>query len=245
MKRGVVIQARMGATRLPGKPLMEIGHETMLSLVVKRARRARAADLTVVATGASPRDEVIVEHARTLGVETFCGDEEDVLHRYYGAAKAFGLDVIVRITADCPLIEPNIIDKVVTAFTDALPAVDFAANTLRRTYPQGLDVEVASFAALKRAWQEADKPYQRAHVFPYIYEHPDQFNLIGVADECDRSWMRWTVDMKEDLDFVRVVYHKLGDDDMFSWKDVLSLLEREPELLEINRHIRQKALMEG
>jgi len=245
MKRVAIIQARMGSTRLPGKVLLDIGEQTMLARVVNRVRRAKTVDAIVVATTTSERDDVIAEYARTLGVKTFRGDEDNVLSRYYLAASAYNASVVARITADCPLIEPEIIDKVVIAFLDASPKADFASNTLDRSYPLGLDVEVASFAALERAWREADKAHQRIHVFPYIYENPDKFNLISVADGQDHSLMRWTVDTKEDLEFVRAVYKRLGNNNGMSWREVLAVLGREPELLEINKHVRQKQVGEG
>src|SRR2546425_10357183 len=166
MKRVAIIQARMGSTRLPGKVLLDIGEQTMLARVVNRARRAKTVDTIVVATTTSERDDVIVEYARTLGVKTFRGDEDNVLSRYYLAARAYNASMVARITADCPLIDPEIIDKVVIAFLDAYPKADFASNALARTYPRGLDVEVASFAALERAWRGGEKAYQRIYVFP-------------------------------------------------------------------------------
>jgi spore coat polysaccharide biosynthesis protein SpsF len=245
MKRVAIIQARMGSTRLPGKVLLDIGEQTMLARVVNRVRCAKTVDAIVVATTTSERDDAIVEYARTLGVKAFRGDEDDVLSRYYLAAKAYNAGMVARVTADCPLIDPEIIDKVVMAFLDAYPKVDFASNTLARTYPRGLDAEVASFAALERSWREAEKAYQRIHVFPYIYENPDKFNLISVTDGGDHSLMRWTVDTKEDLEFVRAVYKRLGNNNGMSWREVLAVLAREPELLEINKHVRQKQVGEG
>jgi spore coat polysaccharide biosynthesis protein SpsF len=245
MRRVLLIQARMGSSRLPGKVMMDIGGETMLARVVRRVRRAASADTVAVATTLSEKDEAVARHARELGVEAFRGDEERVLDRYYEAARFFRADAVIRITADCPLADPELVDKVAEAFEGASPPADFAANTLQRTYPHGLDVEMSSFSALKRAWEEANKPYQRAHVYPYIYEHPEKFSLVSVADGTDRSGLRWTVDTAEDLAFVREIYRRLGGDGLFSWREVLRLLEREPELSALNRGVRQKAVEEG
>jgi spore coat polysaccharide biosynthesis protein SpsF len=165
----------------------------------------------------------------------------DVLDRFYRGARQLGADPVVRITADCPLIDPEIIDRVIGAFLSASPEADFAANTLQRTYPRGLDVEVASFEALERIWREAREPHQRAHVFPYVYEHPERFVVVSVTDEQDRSWMRWTVDTEEDLAFARAVCQALGEREGASWREVLALLAREPGLVDINRHVQQKA----
>jgi spore coat polysaccharide biosynthesis protein SpsF len=149
---------------------------------------------------------------------------------------------VVRITADCPLIDPEITGKTVAAFLESRP--DYASNVVTRTYPRGLDTEVVSFNTLSRAWQEARKPFEREHVTPYIYEHPDKFKILSVTGETDLSSHRWTVDTPEDLEFVRAIYSRFGDAP-FHLQHVLGLLEREPALMEINRSVEQKALHEG
>jgi spore coat polysaccharide biosynthesis protein SpsF (cytidylyltransferase family) len=243
MRRVAVIQARMGSTRLPGKVLADIGGRTMLGRVVARARRASTLDEVVVATSTLPEDEAVAREGARLGTSVFRGSEQDVLDRYHGAAREFRADVVVRITSDCPLIEPEVIDRVGTEFARA--AVDYASNVTPQTYPRGLDVEVMTADALSRAWREAREPHQRVHVTPYIYQHPELFRLLPLVAERDYSGHRWTVDTPEDLAFVRAVYERLGDSDLVSWRDVLALLEREPELAGLNRHVRQKALEEG
>ena len=234
----------MGSTRLPGKVLADIGGATMLGRVVARARRAATLDEIVVATSTLPEDEMVAREAARLGAPVFRGDEQDVLDRYYRAAREFGADVIVRITADCPLTEPEVIDRVGEEF--ARGGGDYASNSILPTYPRGLDVEVMTAAALSRAWREATRPYERSHVTPYIYKHPEVFRLLPVScPEGDYSDHRWTVDTPEDLAFVREVYGCLGGSDNLSWREVLDLLARRPELAEMNRHVRQKALEEG
>jgi spore coat polysaccharide biosynthesis protein SpsF len=156
-----VIQARMGSTRLPGKVLRDIGGKTMLARVVRRMQCAASLSQVVVATTTSPADKAIVAECERLGIPAFRGDEQDVLDRYYQAAQAHRADVVVRVTSDCPLIDPGVVDEVVRAFLDAEP--DYASNTLERTYPRGLDTEVMTMAALARAWREAQEPYQHAH----------------------------------------------------------------------------------
>ncbi len=243
MKTVAIIQARMGSTRLPGKVLMDIGGRTMLARVVERTRRARRIEAVVVAATAEPRDDAIVEECRRLDVPVTRGSVEDVLDRYRRAATDSSADPIVRITSDCPLLEPAVVDQVVEAFQLGHP--DYASNVLERTFPQGLDVEVVGRAALERAWNAAKQPYERVHVTPYIYQHPDVFRLLGVRADGDYGGYRWTVDTAEDLAFVREVYARLGADGRFGWRDILQLLENEPHLLELNRHVRQKALEEG
>jgi spore coat polysaccharide biosynthesis protein SpsF len=238
-----IVQARMGSTRLPGKVLLDLAGRTMLARVVRRVGRAAGIDELVVATTVASADDPIVEECRQLGVACFRGSEPDVLDRYYRAAGAHQADVAVRITADCPLIDPGETGRVIRAFFERKP--DYASNVLRRTYPRGLDTEVMTAATLARAWREADEPYQRTHVTPYIYQHPESFRLLAVTGEQDRSVHRWTVDSRDDLEFVRAVYLRMDGDDAFSWQGVLRLLCEEPWLAELNRHVRHKQLVEG
>jgi spore coat polysaccharide biosynthesis protein SpsF len=166
----------------------------------------------------------------------------DVLDRYYRAASEYHAEVVVRITSDCPMIDPQIVDKTVSAFLKEYP--DYASNTCVRTYPRGLDTEVMTFAALERAWSEARYPYQRTHVTPYLYENPGLFRILSVTAEADHSAYRWTVDTREDLEFVRAVYSRLKTA-RFSFSDALNLMQHEPELAQINRSVPQKAVHEG
>ncbi len=238
-----IIQARMGSTRLPGKVLRDIAGDTMLARVVRRTQLARTLSAVVVATTTAAADSPVVTECDRLGIPAFRGDEQDVLDRYWQAAHACQADVVVRITADCPLIDPGVVDLVVTAFQAARP--DYASNVLERTYPRGLDTEVMTLAALRSAWRQADQPYQRAHVTPYIYQNPERFRLLSVKADADTSNYRWTVDTAADLTFVQAVFERLGSDGTFTWRAVLELLAREPELADINRDTQQKALHEG
>jgi spore coat polysaccharide biosynthesis protein SpsF len=243
MKISAIIQARMSSTRLPGKVLMDLGGETVLARVVRRLRRATLIDEIVVATTNSPADHSIVRECQRVSVRVFRGEENDVLDRYYHAAQCISAEGIVRITSDCPLIDPEITDHTVRSFLEHRP--DYTSNALQRTYPRGLDTEVMTWEALARAWREARLSYQRAHVTPYIYENPDRFYILPVKGEVDHSGHRWTLDTAEDLAFIRAVYDRVDNDDSFSWRDVLALVEREPELMDLNRDVMQKALHEG
>ncbi|MCK4791583.1 MAG: glycosyltransferase family protein [Desulfobacteraceae bacterium] len=236
-----IIQARTGATRLPGKVLEELAGEPMLTRVVNRTRRAKTLDAVVVATTTQPADDVIVGLCQERDWPFFRGSENDILDRYYRAALAFQADVVVRITSDCPLIEPEIIDKIVNEFLSCYPKTDYVSNSLVPTFPRGLDVEVMSFDALKRAWHEDDNPIWREHVTPYIYHQPEKFKIRNVANDTDYSYMRWTVDTPEDLTFARKIYEHFQND-TFTWRQVLHLLELHPEWLEINRHVQQKVV---
>ncbi len=230
----------MGSTRLPGKVLKDLQGETVLARVVSRLRRSRLIAELLVATTDRPPDDAIVAECRKLSVPVSRGDQEDVLDRYFRAAQLAKAEIVVRITADCPLIDPEISDRTVAAFLAARP--DYASNVLTRMYPRGLDTEVLSFDALARAWREARKPYEREHVTPYIYERPADFKLLSVLSDEDHSDHRWTVDTPEDLEFARAVYSRFERDAAFSWREVLALLEREPSLNKINRSVMQKVL---
>jgi len=237
-----IIQARMGSSRLPGKVSMDLGGETVLGRVVRRLQRSRHISKIVVATTTVPADEVIVAECDRLEVLCFRGSEHDVLDRYYQAARANAADAVVRITSDCPLIDPELVDETVEVFRDE--HADYASNVFPRTYPRGLDTEVFSFDALDRAWREAREAHQREHVTPYLYEHPQIFKLASLSGAADYSRYRWTLDTLEDLELLRTIYSRFHGRDDFSWKEVLRLMEREPELAELNSQVLQKSVRE-
>ena len=238
MKVVAIVQARMGSTRLPGKVLKDLAGETMLARVIGRLHRAKRIDEVLVATTGESADDAIVDECRKLLIEVSRGDQDDVLDRYFKAAEFASADVVVRITSDCPLIDPEITDKTIARFLDELP--DYASNTIVRTYPRGLDTEVMSFFALSRAWQKAQKPYEREHVTPYLHDHPSEFRLVSVVGDRDYSAHRWTVDTPGDFLFVQAVYNRLKSEGIFSWREVLDLLDREPELADLNRCVAQE-----
>ena len=240
MKVTAIIQARMGSTRLPGKVLMDLGGETVLGRVVRRLRRGRLIDDIIVATTNCAVDDAIVRECQRHDVPCFRGSENDVLDRYYRAARKYASEAVVRITADCPVIDPQIVDETIRAFKDH--CADYASNGLLPTYPRGLDTEVFTFEALERAWCEAREPYQREHVTPYFYEHPELFSLASLRNEIDQSQHRWTLDTTEDLQLLRAIYARFDDDDDFGWGEIIQVMEREPQLAELNSHVVQKAL---
>jgi spore coat polysaccharide biosynthesis protein SpsF len=243
MKVVAIIQARMGSTRLPGKVLMDLCGATVLDRVLNRLTRSRLIQESVVATTLEPADDAIVEHCVRTARKIFRGSEQDVLDRYYRAAKQMGADVVVRITSDCPVIDPEVADATIRAFLEQ--RADYASNTRVRTYPRGLDTEVMTMQALERAWRESTKPYQREHVTPYIYENPNEFKLHGIENDTDCSQHRWTLDTPEDYQLLGTIYTRLEGRDDFAWRDVLELVEGDPALANINRHIAQKAVHQG
>jgi spore coat polysaccharide biosynthesis protein SpsF len=230
-----IIQARMGSTRLPGKVLLEVQGQPLLGHVVQRVKQAKMVEQVVVATSEASSNEAIVDFCQQAGVLCFRGSENDVLDRYYQAAKWIQADLIVRVTADCPLIDPTVIDRVVSAHLQG--AYDYTSNTLERTYPDGLDTEVFTFAALSRAWQEAKLLSEREHVTPYIWKHDEIFTIQQVTQSQDWSQLRWTVDEPEDLTFAQAVYRHLRyqPERTFLMEDVIELLKAQPELAEINQ----------
>ena len=240
MRTVCIIQARMGSTRLPGKVLEPIFDRPMLAWDVHRVRQARLLDEVVVATSTLTQDDPIVALCEREGWPHFRGSEADVLNRYYHAAQAFGAEAVVRITADCPLIDPGVLDLTVAAFRSAAPQVDYVNNVTPRTYPRGLDAEVFTFAALERAWQEDDSAW-REHVTPYIYQTPGAFRLHFVTNPVNYAHHRWTVDTRRDMELVRRIYAHFGHGD-FTWQAALALLQEHPDWADINRDVEQKSI---
>lgn len=245
-----IIQARMRSSRLPGKVLLDIDGETMLARVVNRCQRALLVKQVVVATSDEPADDAIERFCLAQDYIYFRGSLHDVLDRYYQAARRFEATIVVRVTADCPLIDPVVIDQVVDALFGGKPAPqwDFTANRLpppwKRSYPIGLDVEVCTFDALEKAWKEAKAAHQREHVMPYLYEQEGRFRVLVLDHIPNYGHLRWTVDTPEDLVLIRQIYARFGGKDDFSWLDVIDLFQEEPALAEINARVSPKMVDE-
>lgn len=223
-----LVQARMSSSRLPGKVLADLDGEPMIVRQLARIAQAETVERTVVVTSVDPSDDVLVEALSSRGIEVFRGALEDVLGRYLAAAESLGAERIVRLTADCPLTDPNVIDAVVRAHDER--EVDYASNVLQRTYPRGLDVESVTTAALRRVSDVATER-EREHVTQGIYSRPDRFTLTSVVQQVDHSDLRWTVDTLADLSFVREVYTRLRSaGGLFASTDIYELLHRHPEL---------------
>lgn len=240
MKTLAIVQARMTSTRLPGKVLLPILGKPMLVLQLERMRRAKALDGIVIATTTNSADDPIVSLARQEEVACFRGSEPDVLSRYAGAAQAYAADTIVRITSDCPLMEPGLIDQAVDAFVQANGKLDYASNMLQPSFPYGLAVEVFSRQALDQAHGEAKLDAEREHVTPYIYWRPEQFRILSIRHLSDLSHHRWTVDTPEDFELVSRIFSALYPANaQFNMQQVLQLLEDHPDWMAINSHIDQ------
>ena len=247
-KTVAIIQARMGSTRLPGKVVLDIGGKSMLDHVVHRVRRCREVDSIVVATSTLAKDQAIVEECNKLKVSVYRGSEEDVLFRYYQAAEHYEAKIVVRFCSDSPLIDPNVSDGAIRLLKDNLDTLDVCTIIAEKTYPLGLHTEALTFETLEKAHLMARKDFERSHVTPYIYENSHLFRIKNIACTPNYSHHRWTVDTQEDIDFARAIYKRMkesGKIDDFSWKDVLEIVEKEPQLSEINASIIPKPLREG
>ncbi|PIR06977.1 MAG: hypothetical protein COV55_00950 [Candidatus Komeilibacteria bacterium CG11_big_fil_rev_8_21_14_0_20_36_20] len=241
-----IIQARMSAERLPNKVIADIAGKPMIWHVVNRVKSTSKIDKVILATSDKLIDQKLVEVASQIGIDVYTGSESDVLDRYYQAAKKYKTDIIVRITGDCPLIDPNIIDKTIEYFLKNNFDYVSTAHTnksMDSAYPDGLDTEVFNFSSLEKAWKEAKLKSEREHVTPYIWNNSQIFKINTFqGDDCDQDYsqMRWTVDEERDLKFVREVYKNLYKDrNIFFMKDILNLLKDYPELLEINSDIKR------
>ncbi len=228
-----IIQARTGSTRFPGKVLKPLaGGHSLIGFLLRRLAACPALDALVVATTDRPGDDALAAHVESLGHLVFRGSESDVLDRYYQAARVFAPDIVVRITGDCPLIDPGLVAQVVAAAGE--PGVAYASNIRPPTYPDGLDVEAFTFAALEEAWREARDPFEREHVTPYL-RAPGRCKQVNLAHDTDESARRWTVDESADYDVVRgVVAHFRGRVD-FGWREVLALANEQPALFAMNQ----------
>jgi spore coat polysaccharide biosynthesis protein SpsF len=224
--------------------LADIEGVPMILRVARRVAWAETVDEVVVATTTQPVDDPLAELCEAQKLACFRGHATDVLDRVYRAARDHASDVVVRITGDCPVIDPGVIDQTVSAFLASDPPVDLALNRFvdDRTFPIGLDTEVCSFAALETAWREADQPYQREHVLPFLYDPPGHFRVLHVRNDEDLGSLRWTVDTPQDLAFIRAVYAHFAPRDDFGWREILELVRSEPKLAALNADVEHKPL---
>jgi spore coat polysaccharide biosynthesis protein SpsF len=238
----IIVQARMGSTRLPGKIMKPVLGKPMLSHQLDRLERCQYADEIVIATTTLSHEQPIIELVENrTSTKLFRGSEDNVLSRYYEAAKMFQADVIVRITSDCPLIEPSVVDQCIEMFLEN--DVDYVSNCHKRTYPRGLDTEVFSFSTLELAHKNATQDFQREHVTPFIWQQPERFKQGDIVDSEDHSDLRWTVDTPEDFELITRIYQALCPvNPTFGYQDILQLLKNHPDWSSLNQNIQQKAL---
>ncbi|MDW8159587.1 MAG: glycosyltransferase family protein [Bacteroidia bacterium] len=234
----ILVQARMGSTRLPGKVLLPVLGKSLLYRMIERLRFSKYHHIWVITTR-EPEDELIIKECESIGVPTLKGHPTDLLDRHYQAALATQAEWIVKIPSDCPLIDPQIINKVIDYFLDNFPAFDYVSNLHPATYPDGNDVEIMTFSTLETAWKNATRNFEREHTTPYIWENPNKFRIGNVTWETGKNYSmthRFTLDYPEDYEFIKAVYERLYPlCPNFSLQDVLTLLEKEPSLYQINK----------
>jgi len=244
LKTGIIIQARMDSSRLPGKVLMDINGKPMLTRVIDQVKKVKHIDEIIVATTNRDIDNKILELTYIENVNCFRGSPYDVLSRYYEAAKQYNLDIIIRITADCPLIDPKIVDKVIKLFLlnkDKI-VTNGGIYDIQRTYPRGLDVEVFSFDLLNATYRSASKNYEREHVTPFMYSELNKVSYL--KSKVNLSHHRWTVDTLKDIEFIREIYKIIELNYMdFDYKKILDILRKNPNLSKINENVIQKSYL--
>lgn len=246
MKIVLIIQARMTSTRLPGKVLKTVLGKPLLAYQLERLRRVKSADGLVVATTTNDTDEPIVALCQELGVAVYRGSETDVLSRYYEAAQVHQADAIVRVTSDCPLIDPDVLETLIQFYRAHADQYDYVSNSLGDppTFPRGLDTEVFSMNALAEAHTCATHPAEREHVTPYLYRRPEYYRLHGITHPVNLSHHRWTVDTPEDFELIERILSALYPiNPRFGMADVLALLEEHLDWMALNAHISQKPVM--
>lgn len=238
-----IIQTRMGSTRLPGKVMLELCGKSVLSHVIDRVKQSKEVDEIIIATTSLEKDNIIEQESINCKVKVFRGSEEDVLSRYYYAAKENNADIVVRITSDCPLIDPIIIDKIIGFYN--VNNYDIVTNggsdLSQRTYPRGLDTEVFSFEMLEEAFKKSNQQYQREHVTPYIYENSDK--IFYYKNEIDCSNYRWTLDTKEDFELIKIIYEHFYYQNLnFYLEEIKLFIDNNPEIANLNANIEQKKI---
>ncbi|MBP2033800.1 spore coat polysaccharide biosynthesis protein SpsF [Clostridium algifaecis] len=236
-----IMQARTGSTRLPGKVLKKICSKTVLEHDIDRLKRVKNIDKIVIATTTLEKDNAIVEEAKRLDVAYFRGSEEDVLSRYYYAAKENNTDVVVRVTSDCPLIDSEVTEKTVQYYIDNRDKYDYVSNTYERTFPRGFDTEIFSFKLLERAFKETNKKIYREHVTTYFWKNPRIFKIGCYKSDVDYSKYRLTLDTEEDFKLIKTIYDNLYyKNECFGFKAIIELFKNNSELYDINKMIEQK-----
>lgn len=233
MRKVAIIQARMSSSRLFGKVMLPLGDMNVLGQVIRRVKSAQVDDI-VVATSEETLDNHIANFCNSKNINVYRGSLDNVLERYYHAAKTYKADIIVRVTSDCPLYDPSLLNKMLKGFN----GYDYLSNTLTRTLPRGLDIEIFTFTALESAYRNAAKNSEREHVTPYIYHNQDVFSCKNYTHNTDLSYHRWTLDTKEDYLMINSIYEHLGN--YATTTEIVDFLQRHQNIFAINNHIKQE-----
>lgn len=241
MKIAAIIQARMGSTRFPGKIMKEIKGKSLLEHQIERIRKSKKIDQIIIATSVKESEQPIVTLCEKLSIPYFRGSEQDVLERYYETAKHYKVDVIIRLTSDCPIIDPTVIDAVVNKYLEHALATSYVSNTIERSFPRGLDVEVFSFEALEKAHLTATLEAEREHVTAYMYTNQSDIKVANFKGKIDYSNNRWTVDTSDDFKLIELIINELyNPEEIFLLEDVIAVLMENPDWKKINNHVEQK-----
>ena len=242
MKKLIIVQARMTSARLPGKVMKIVCGKPLLEHFINRLKRVKYADQIVIATTINDIDNQIVDLCKKLDISYYRGSEEDVLGRYYEAAVEYGGDIIIRITSDCPVIDPEVVDSLINFYTSNIEKYDYVSNTLKRTYPQGMDSEIISFDILKEAHLNAYDPFDREHVTPFIKSSSPRYSLKNIEYKTNLSHYRLTVDTSEDLELIKKIFKELYfRNPEFKMEDILTVLKANSEWQSINSHVINKS----
>lgn len=229
-----VIQVRMGSARLPNKAMLQISNKSILFHIYKRLMDCKELDMVCIATSNNVKDDLIEEFAITEGIPFFRGSEQMVGERVLQAALKYKADAFVRITADCPLVDPQLIDKMVSIYKKNMPNIDMVSNTIERTFPDGLDAEVISVKFLSNILKKLESPFEHEWFMMHIIENYKNYMCLNFKNFTDLSKMRWTVDYQEDYEFIKLIYENFHKKNIFYFQDVLELIKHKPELLQIN-----------
>lgn len=236
-----IIQARCGSTRFPNKVFALINEKPLIWHVVDRLKYTKNIDDIIIATTTSEKDDKIEQWCAENGIKCFRGNEDDVLNRYYGASKAFPSDVVVRITADDPFKEPSVIDKVITTLVEG--GYDYVTNNYPPSFPEGLDCEAFTSVVLEKMEECATKDFEREHVTQYVFGHLDEFKIKNVSSEKMLKNYRWTIDTEADYEMVKSIYaHRKEDKDILLMDEIISILEDNPEIIEINADVHRSLM---
>ncbi len=240
-----VVQARMDSSRLPRKSMLKIGNWSLIELVLKRVNLSSRIDEIILATTNNPKDDALVTHVENLGYQVFRGSEQDVLSRFYNALSSFKTAIVVRITGDCPLISPKLIDLAIQRFSET--KADYLSLSIGKeknlAFPRGLDVEITSFEALSDAYNKAEKDYEREHVMPYLYTHKEDYSVIYLDPEVEESRpnYRLCVDTQKDLELITAIYNVFKENLInINYKEIIKFLDDNPQISEINKEVEQK-----
>jgi len=233
----VIIQARTQSVRLPNKVLALVEDKPLIWYIIERLKKSNTVEQIILAIPSRKEDNELIKIADNCNILSFVGDENDILERFYCAALKFNAGPIIRITGDCPLVDPYLLDKMVQFYLEN--DYDYVSNTIIPTYPDGIDIEVFSLSALSRAYKEAKLKSEREHVTPYIWNNPKKFHLYNYENSIDQSNFRWCVDEQPDLELIRWIYSKFKPKIIFPFKEVMMLIESNPEILKINDKIKR------